>query len=115
MMQSRLAVKAASLSEREVDAQFAAFTDMRIRMTGEEAGKLARDAIDDAGYGENFDHSLGHGVGLAAHEIPRVSPRSEDPLDVNSVFTVEAGIYLSGWGGVRIENIVIPGENGEIS
>ena len=49
---------------------------------------------------------------LAVHEMPRVSPRSEDPLDVNSVFTVEPGIYLPGWGGVRIEDIVILGEGG---
>ena len=81
-------------------------------MNGEEADKLARDVIAEAGYGDNFGHSLGHGVGLAVHENPRVSPRSTDPLDVNSVFTVEPGIYLSGWGGVRIEDIVILGESG---
>ena len=95
-----------------LDAQLTAIRDVRSGMTGEEADKLARDVIDEAGYGENFGHSLGHGVGLAVHEIPRVSPRSEDPLDVNTVFTVEPGIYLSGWGGVRIEDIVILGEDG---
>ena len=95
-----------------LDAQLTAIRDVTIGMNGEEADKLARDVIADAGYGENFGHSLGHGVGLAVHEIPRVSPRSEDPLDVNSVFTVEPGIYLSGWGGVRIEDIVILGEGG---
>ena len=95
-----------------LDAQLTAIRDVKIGMNGEEADKLARDVISDAGYGENFGHSLGHGVGLAVHEIPRVSPRSEDPLDVNSVFTVEPGIYLSGWGGVRIEDIVILGGNG---
>ena len=95
-----------------LDAQLTAVKDVKIGMNGEEADKLARDVIADAGYGDNFGHSLGHGVGLAVHEIPRVSPRSTDPLDVNSVFTVEPGIYLSGWGGVRIEDIVILGENG---
>ena len=95
-----------------LDAQLTAIRDVKVGMNGEEADKLARDVIADAGYGENFGHSLGHGVGLAVHEIPRVSPRSEDPLDVNSVFTVEPGIYLPGWGGVRIEDIVILGENG---
>ncbi len=95
-----------------LDAQLTAIRDVTIGMNGEEADKLARDVIADAGYGENFGHSLGHGVGLAVHEIPRVSPRSEDPLDLNSVFTVEPGIYLSGWGGVRIEDIVILGEGG---
>ena len=95
-----------------LDAQLTAIKDVKVGMNGEEADKLARDVIDGAGYGENFGHSLGHGVGLAVHEIPRVSPRSTDPLDVNSVFTVEPGIYLSGWGGVRIEDIVILGESG---
>ncbi len=95
-----------------LDAQLTAIRDVRTGMNGEEADKLARDVIAEAGYGDNFGHSLGHGVGLAVHEIPRVSPRSTDPLDVNSVFTVEPGIYLSGWGGVRIEDIVILGESG---
>ena len=95
-----------------LDAQLTAIRDVKVGMNGEEADKLARDVISDAGYGENFGHSLGHGVGLAVHEIPRVSPRSTDPLDVNSVFTVEPGIYLSGWGGVRIEDIVILGGEG---
>jgi Xaa-Pro aminopeptidase len=95
-----------------LDAQLTAIRDVKTGMNGEEADKLARDVIADAGYGDNFGHSLGHGVGLAVHEIPRVSPRSTDPLDVNSVFTVEPGIYLSGWGGVRIEDIVILGDNG---
>ena len=95
-----------------LDAQLTAIRDVKTGMNGEEADKLGRDVIADAGYGDNFGHSLGHGVGLAVHENPRVSPRSTDPLDVNSVFTVEPGIYLSGWGGVRIEDIVILGEGG---
>ncbi len=95
-----------------LNAQLTAIRDVKVGMNGEEADKLARDVIADAGYGDNFGHSLGHGVGLAVHEMPRVSPRSTDPLDVNSVFTVEPGIYLSGWGGVRIEDIVILREDG---
>ena len=100
-----------------LDAQLTAIMDVRVGMNGEEADNLARDVIDDAGYGENFGHSLGHGVGLAVHEIPRVSPRSEDPLDVNSVFTVEPGIYLPGRMGVRteVDVLVTPDGTAEVS
>lgn len=93
-------------------AQLTAIHTVRAGMTGEEGDALAREVIDAAGYGDNFGHSLGHGIGLAVHEGPRVSPRSDDPLELNSVFTVEPGIYLSGWGGVRIEDIVILGADG---
>ena len=81
-------------------------------MTGEDCDGLSREVIAEAGYGDNFGHSLGHGVGLAVHENPRVSPRSNDPLEPDMVFTVEPGIYISGWGGVRIEDIVVLGEQG---
>jgi Xaa-Pro aminopeptidase len=63
--------------------------------------------IEHASYGDNFGHGLGHGVGLAVHESPRVGPVSTERLDLNMVFTIEPGIYLPGWGGVRIEDIVI--------
>jgi Xaa-Pro aminopeptidase len=76
-------------------------------MTGAECDSLARSVITEAGYGDNFGHSLGHGVGLAVHERPRIGPGSDDKLGLNMVFTIEPGIYLTGWGGVRIEDIVI--------
>ena len=94
-----------------LDAQIAAEEQVRAGMTGEEVDAIARDVIADAGYGEHFGHSLGHGVGLAVHEFPRVGPRSQDRIEEGMVFTVEPGIYLSGWGGVRIEDIVVL-ENG---
>ena len=103
MMESRLATLVAKLPEREVDAVLVSGAENRCYLSG---------FSGSAGYGENFGQSLGHGVGLAVHEIPRVSLRSEDPLDVNSVFTVEPGIYLSGWGGVCIEDIVVLGQDG---
>jgi len=73
------------------------------------ADALARDFIAGAGYGEAFGHSLGHGVGLAVHEAPALSPVQERRrvLKAGSVVTVEPGIYLTGWGGVRLENMAL--------
>jgi Xaa-Pro aminopeptidase len=76
-------------------------------MTGREADMLARSVITTAGYGEGFGHSLGHGVGLAIHEGPTLSPREDAVLQPGAVVTVEPGIYLPGWGGVRIEDLVV--------
>ncbi len=75
-------------------------------MSGGEADQLARTVIEEGGYGQNFGHGLGHGVGLAPHELPRLGPNSKDKLNNNMVFTIEPGIYLEGWGGVRIEDMV---------
>ena len=95
-------------------AQLTAINTVKVGMTGEETDNLSRNVIADAGYGDNFGHSLGHGVGLEVHENPRVGPRSTDVLELNTVFTVEPGIYLSGWGGIRIEDIVILREDGAV-
>ncbi|MBN1693579.1 MAG: aminopeptidase P family protein [Dehalococcoidales bacterium] len=88
-------------------AQTAAAEAISKGMTGNHADKIARDLINKAGYGEAFGHSLGHGVGLAAHEQPRLGTLSKDRLTDGMVFTIEPGIYLSGWGGVRIEDTVV--------
>lgn len=93
-------------------AQLTAINTVRPGLTGEECDSLSRDVIAEAGYGDNFGHSLGHGVGLAVHENPRVGPNAENVLEPGMVFTVEPGIYVSGWGGVRIEDIVVLGEDG---
>lgn len=93
-------------------AQLTAMSIVQPGMTGRECDGLARSVISEAGYGENFGHSLGHGIGLAVHENPRVGPTSDDKLEVGSVFTIEPGIYIPGWGGVRIEDIVLLEEGG---
>jgi Xaa-Pro aminopeptidase len=92
-------------------AQLAAEEAVTSGTTGGEADAIARDIITETGFGDEFGHGLGHGVGLAVHEHPRVAANSEDVLEDGTVFTVEPGIYLSGWGGVRIEDIVVM-ENG---
>jgi Xaa-Pro aminopeptidase len=81
-------------------------------MTGEQAHMLAHNVIEEAGHGDDFGHGLGHGVGLEIHERPRVGRTSNDVLGDNMVFTIEPGIYLPDWGGVRIEDVVVL-ENGK--
>lgn len=71
-----------------------------------DADKIARDVINDTGYGENFGHSLGHSVGIEIHEMPCFSPKSKDILKNGNVLSVEPGIYIDGWGGVRIEDLI---------
>ena len=86
-------------------AQLTAEELVRPGMTGGETHMIAHRVIEEAGYGENFGHGLGHGVGLQVHESPRVGRTSEDVLEENMIFTVEPGIYLPGWGGIRIEDM----------
>jgi Xaa-Pro aminopeptidase len=80
---------------------------VRTGMSGEEAHMLAHNVIIEAGYGENFGHGLGHGVGLLIHEAPRLARLSKDELKDGMVVTIEPGIYITGWGGVRIEDQVV--------
>ena len=76
-------------------------------MSGREGDALARDLIERAGHGDAFGHSLGHGLGLEVHEAPRLARTAQEPLPAGAVVTVEPGIYLQGWGGVRIEDDVL--------
>jgi Xaa-Pro aminopeptidase len=87
-------------------AQLAAEEQIHSGMSGAEADAIARGIIEGAGYGDKFGHGLGHGLGLMIHEKPHVGITSKDVLADGMVFTVEPGIYLSDWGGVRIEDTV---------
>jgi Xaa-Pro aminopeptidase len=93
-------------------AQGRALEHMRAGMTGREADALARDVIAARGFGEAFGHSLGHGLGLEVHEAPRLAPTAEATLPPHAVVTVEPGVYLPGWGGVRLEDDVYLGPGG---
>jgi Xaa-Pro aminopeptidase len=93
-------------------AQGRALANLRPEMTGRDADALARDVIGARGFADAFGHSLGHGLGLEVHEAPRLAPTAEAPLPAHAVVTVEPGIYLPGWGGVRLEDDVYLGPNG---
>ncbi|MBI5586732.1 MAG: aminopeptidase P family protein [Deltaproteobacteria bacterium] len=87
-------------------AQERAIERIRPGVKAAEVDRAAREYIEKAGYGEYFGHGLGHGVGLEVHEGPSLSPFSDDLLEEGMVVTVEPGIYIPEWGGVRIEDMV---------
>jgi Xaa-Pro aminopeptidase len=89
------------------EAQAAALRGLRPGLTGREADALARQVIEDRGFGEAFGHSLGHGLGLEVHEAPRLSRMNTEPLPAFATVTVEPGVYWADWGGVRIEDDVV--------
>ncbi len=93
-------------------AQNDALAAIKAGVVGKDIDKIARDVIADAGYGDKFGHSLGHGVGVEIHETPNASPSSEHIFRENMIVTVEPGIYLPDEFGVRIEDFVVIKENG---
>jgi Xaa-Pro aminopeptidase len=88
-------------------AHDAAIDAVRAGVTAGEVDSAARDVIEAAGLGDYFFHRVGHGLGLEAHEEPSLDPGSDTVLESGMVFTIEPGIYIHGWGGVRIEDDVV--------
>lgn len=112
-----VAVAEASPRAREIyarclEAQLAGLAGIHAGMIGKEADGLVREVITRAGFGDYFGHGTGHGVGLEIHENPRLNQRYEGILPAGAVVTVEPGIYLPEFGGVRIEDLVLLSDQG---
>jgi Xaa-Pro aminopeptidase len=90
-----------------LQAQERGIAAVRPGATARAVDAAARGFLTDAGYGPNFSHGLGHGLGLQVHEGPNIRSSSDDVLEVGMVFTIEPGVYIPGWGGVRIEDDVL--------
>lgn len=107
----------ATVKQKEIynivlEAQKIAIQSIRPGIKASCIDKAARDYIADKGYSEYFGHSTGHGVGLDVHELPAVSAGSNEVLQPCMIFTIEPGIYIPGWGGIRIEDMVLVTEDG---
>jgi Xaa-Pro aminopeptidase len=93
-------------------AQLAGIKAIRAGAVCKDVDHAARQVLVDAGYGDCFGHGLGHGVGLAVHEAPSLSTRNRKKLQAGMIVTIEPGIYLPDWGGIRLENMAVVREDG---
>ncbi len=104
--------KAREIYDVVLRANLASIGAVRSGVKASEIDAVARNLIAEAGYADSFGHGLGHGIGLEVHEAPWLTPQHEDPLEAGMVTTIEPGIYLPGFGGVRIEDDVVVGPEG---
>lgn len=104
--------KAREFHDRLCEAQANAVKVLRAGAIGTEVDNAARETLQRAGIAKYFTHGLGHGLGLEIHEAPTLSPKKRDVLAVGDVVTVEPGVYIDGWGGLRVEDDYVVTENG---
>lgn len=112
LVTGRIPPKLQAIYEVVLQAQQQAIEAIRPGAVMQDVDAVARDIITQAGYGPQFGHGLGHGIGLEVHEAPRLATNVPDVLEAGMVVTVEPGIYFPGWGGVRIEDDVLVTETG---
>lgn len=107
VMVGKASKKQKQLYNLVLKAQRRAISRAKSRMRACDLDKTAREVIKRAGYGEYFGHGLGHGIGLLVHDNPAVNPTNQQRLEPGMVVTIEPGVYLPNWGGVRIEDDIL--------
>ncbi len=96
------------------EAQSEAIKHLRPGISAKECDTAVRGVLREYGFEKYFIHSTGHGVGLEVHESPRISKDSEDVFKEGMVLCIEPGVYIPGWGGVRIEDVVLVGKKPKV-